>query len=346
MNLFLCLFLLINNFNGICFSKRYLSSENVDKIDLIRYYGRTMRENAKVEIHISASCSTCKTNFMSAVSLKDENNRILQTFQESKMFIGNSVVVMGIDEEVLKQNKTININCTVTFPKNKVQTDQIQKINITLENVESNSLDITGSLLSYRKKCPYYIEKQRDGSMVKLYESYAFNETINGDFKLNEIDIRELSFQYSDSSLNNIPIYYGSAYMLIDDIFKGSDITTRDGSYYFPLDITCKDYKCNFSFLKNYYFDYNLDMLFETYLASRIATKNLKLPSTYDINKKIPYRIILEDVGAYSDLISINGQFKVSYKLFGTCESSKYCVGKSNEIQGDIEYEQTIEISS
>lgn len=346
MNLFLCLFLVINNLNGYSFIKRYLSSENVDKIDLVRYYGKTMDQSARVEIHITASCSTCKTNYMSAISLKDENNKILQTFQYSKMFTGSSVAVMEIDEEVLKNNKTININCTVTFPKNKVQADQIQKLNFTLENVESTSLDINKNLLSYRKKCPYFIEKQKDGSMIKLYESYAFTDAIEGDFKLDEIDIRELSFQYSDSSLNDIPIYYGNAYLLIDDIFKGSDIQTMEGSYYFPLDVTCKEYKCNFSFLKNYYFDYNLDNLYETYMVSRVATKNLKLPSTYDTNKKIPFKIVLENVGAYGDEIIINGQFKVSYKLFGTCDNSKYCVGKTNEIQGEVEYEQTIEISS
>ena len=217
---------------------------------------------------------------------------------------------------------------------------------MTLDNIGESYFDIGKNLLTYRKKCPYFMEKQRDGSMIKLYESYAFNDAIEGDFKLNEIDVRELSFQYSDSSLNEIPIYYGNAYMLIDDVFKGSDITTKNGSFYFPLDIECEKYTCKFSLLKNYYFDYNLDNLFETYMSSRVASDNLKLPSTFDTSKKIKYQIVLEDVGAYSDEIIINGEFKVSYKLFGSCDNSKYCVGKTDGIKGDIEYEQTIEVPS
>lgn len=348
MNLFLCLVLLFQTLNEthFAFSKKYLSSEAVDKIELIRYYGKTLESSAKVEVHISASCSTCKSNYMSAISLKDEENNILATFQHSQVFTGTSIATMEIDEEIFKNNDIININVTATFPKNKFDQDQIQKYKLTVENIESSIFDVDKSMLSYRKKCPYFFEKQRDGSTMKLYESYGFSNAISADFKLNEIDIRELSFQYSDSSLNEIPIYYGNAYLLIDDIFKGSDITKKEGSYYFPLDVTCEQYTCGFSFLKNYYFDYDLDMLYETYLASRVATNNLKLPSTYDTNKKVPYQIVLENVGAYGDEIRIKGEFKVSYKLFGSCENSKYCVGKTGGVKGDVEYEQTIEVSS
>ena len=347
MNLFLCLFLMFNQMSGLEFKVNNNElNYALDKIDLVRYYGRTQNDKAKVEIHISASCNTCRTSYKSAISLKDENNEILATFLYGEAFVGNSVAVMYIEDEVINNNDIINITATVTFPQNSVQQDQIQKIKLSLENVGESVFDVDTKLLSYRKKCPYFMEVQRDGSQIKLYELYAFNKAISGDFKLNEIDIEQLSFQYSDSSLNEIPIYFGEAYLLIDDIFKESDITLRDGSYYFPLDINCEEYTCKFSLLKNYYYDYDLDMLFETYLSSRVATNNLKLPSSYDTNKKIPYKIVLEDVGAYSDEIIINGEFKVSYKLFGACDNSKYCVGNSDGVKGDVEYEQTLEISS
>lgn len=348
MNLFLCLILLIYHSYGYDYKveKKYVVSSTSDYIKAIKYKGRSLENNALVEIDLAASCSTCSTNFIGIILIKDAEGNVLDRFQKSAKFTGTYTLNMAIDDSLFEENSTLNLATNITFPSNKVFEDQQQIASIELENIGESIFDVSKNLLSYRKKCPYFVEKSNDGSLIKLYESYAFNESIIGNFDTNEIDIRQLSFQYSDSSLNEIPIYYGNAYLLIDGVFEKSDIDTKDGKYYFPLDITCKEYKCSFSFMQNYYFDYNLDMLFSTYQASRIATNTLKLPSNFDTTKTIPYQIVIEDAGAYGDEITINGTFKVSYKLFGACENSKYCVGKTNGFSGDIEYEQTVEISS
>ncbi len=348
MNLFLCLFLLIYQSYGYSYKveKNYLASATSDYIKAIRYKGRSLENDAIIEIEIAASCNTCTTNFIGIILIKDADGNVLDRYQKTSKFTGVYTLKMTVAEHIFKENPILNIATNITFPNNKVFEDQQQVISFNLDNINGDSLDISKNLLTYRKKCPYFFERMNDGSLTKLYETYTFNGAISGDFDTNEIDVRKLSFQYSDSSLNGIQIYYKNAYLLIADIFDKSDIEVKDGKYYFPLDITCKDYKCSFSFLQNYYFDYNLDMLFSTYQAARIATNKLKLPLNFDTTKSIPYQIIIEDTGAYGDDITINGVFKVSYKLFGSCDNSKYCVGKTNGFSGDIEYEKTIEISS
>ena len=355
MNLFLCLLLIfyqsfsyplltINRKNKN-FANNNIPSGN-DYISAIRYKGRNYDSNALIEVEVKARCITCSSSFIGAIAIKDEEGNILDKFQKGGTFVGETKVNMAIDDELFKNNDNLLIYSTFVFTKNTNIEFQQQQLNIEVNGIEQSIIDISGNLLSFRKKAPYYIEKLVDGSMLKLYESYSFADAIQIDFKSNEVDVEKVSFQYSDSSLNEIPIFYSNAYLLIPDIFKKSDIKMKDGKYYFPLEITCSNYICSFSLLKNYYFDYNLDMLFSSYQESRIATNKIKLPSSYDINTPIPFQIVIEDVGAYSDEITINGKFKVAYKLFGACSNSKYCVGKTKGVSGDIEYEQTIEISS
>lgn len=353
MNLFLCLLLVFyQSFNypitQIAKNTRKYNNipSGIDYINAIRFMGKNYNSNAYIEVEVKARCATCTTNYIGAIAIKDEEGNILNTFQKHESFVGIAKVKMAIDDEIIKNNDYLLIYSTFLFTKNSDLNYQQQHLNIEIEGIENNIIDVNGNLLSFRKKCPYYIEKLVDGSMLKLYESYSFANALQIDYKSNEINVEKISFQYSDSSLNEIPIFYSNAYLLIPDIFKKSDIKMKDGKYCFPLEINCSNHTCSFSLLKNYYFDYNLDMLFSTYQASRIATNNIKLPSTYDINIPIPYQIVIENVGAYNDEITINGKFKVDYKIFGACSNSKYCVGKTQGVTGDIEYEQTIKISS
>jgi hypothetical protein len=250
----------------------------------------------------------------------------------SEEFAGEKSFVFKVPQLFSKDKTVFKIVVNSLFPFNMLGDgyyEQRSEVESTLNSkpewdvgsIISKTLEIPKKTIFY----PSFMEKEP----LFIYECINFDNLI--DIQLTGLNIfpEKLFFLYNGSDYSLLEFEYSEAYLLLKDIYLDSDIEVLDGSTKYPLEIEQINTEVHFKLKNTYYFNALNDTLFATNQANTTMVDYIPLPLN-KAEEKITYQIVIKGALATYTTINIRSTMRADLDLFGLCDSSKYCIRRSD----------------
>lgn len=320
----------------------FLNQDPCGEMTYVTYYGKRYGSKEILDIYLDSKTLNKDDKCFLTVTVFNSSGDLEYRLDTTVVyFTVNTNYIIELDPP-LKENETFReVRVAATFYSNKNNHNQFIAFNIDYKEKETYVFE---NDIDYNSDYPIVLRHYLNGKEEELYEKISFNNICNLNFNKPIFDIERMSLKYSYENYKiNIP-QYDECYLLIEDLYEGSDIEEENNMKKIPLNLVFKNNAVYFELINKYYYDSNDGMIYKTNKSGRNETSKLLIPSTFANNKSIYYELHFNNFTASKDEIIFKSYATFDIKWFGACGNSYFCVKAIEELLEDVHYSGGISI--